>query len=375
MKVLLVEPPFPIPLKSRNHAQFLPIGLLKIGSWHQQRGDKVRLVRGCKPAGMIPDRILITSLFTYWAAGVHTAARYYHERYPDARIEIGGIYASLMPNHCRAALPFADVRPGLYENGAAEEVRVDFSLLDQDLDYQVLHSTRGCTRHCSFCGTWRIEPEFSFKRSIRDEIQKRRLVFYDNNFLANPYVDDILRELAEVKFPGGWRLSCESQSGFDLRILTPARAELLRKARFQFPRIAWDGPYREWPRVKEAVDVLKDVGYGRKDIFVFMVFNHNFRYEEMKEKLEACRRWMVRVIDCRYRPLDQTFDNYVAGPKPQTSADYYIHPRWTDSQVRRFRRTVRHQNIAVLLNLPNARYLAGCERRKVVVPRATPVSA
>jgi len=133
----------------------------------------------------------------------------------------------------------------------------------------------------------------------------------------------------------------------------------------QHPRIAWDGPYENWAKVRDCVDMLKEVGYGRKDIFIFMVFDHYLSYEEMKAKLDACRRWKVRVIDCRYRPLDQTFDNYIPGSKPQTSADYYIHPNWTDGQVRRFRQCVRRQNIAILLDLPNGRYLSGCETRKI----------
>ncbi len=365
MNILLVEPEFPIPDKSKNHAQFLPIGLLKIGTLHKQHGDRVKLVRGLCVTGMRPDRILITSLFTYWSNEVHTAARYYHDTYPMAAIEVGGIYASLMPDHCRRMLPFAQVRQGLYKDGAAENVHVDFSLLQQDLDYQIVHTTRGCIRHCSFCGTWRIEPEFTFKRSILSEIQKPRLVFYDNNLLANPHIDDIVGELTHVRFSRGRRLKCESQSGFDLRFLTPARARLLRDARFQYPRIAWDGPYRDWAKVRERVDILKEVGYGRKDIFIFMIYNHHLSYEEMKAKLDACRRWKVRVIDCRYRPLDQTFDNYVSGPRPQTSADYYIHPTWTDTQVRRFRQAVRHQNIAILLDLHSGRYLPGCEDRMV----------
>ncbi len=314
---------------------------------------------------MVPDRILITSLFTYWSDEVHLSARFYHELYPKAKIEVGGIYASLMPDYCQEMLPFAQVRPGLYQRGAAENVKVDFSLLHEDLDYQIIHTTRGCDRHCSFCGTWRIEPEFTFKQSIVKEIQKSKLIFYDNNFLANPNIENILTELAHVRLPQGGRLRCESQSGFDLRLLTQTRAIQLWAARFQNPRIAWDGPYKDWTKVKEGVNVLKEVGYGRKDIFVFMLYNHHLSYEEMRAKLDACRRWNIRVIDCRYRPLDQTFDNYVPGQGPQTSADYYIHPTWTDTQVRRFRRAVRRQNIAVLLGLPEGRYVPGCEARKV----------
>jgi hypothetical protein len=367
MNILLVEPDFPIPDKSKNHAHFLPIGLLKIGSWHRLQGDKVRLVRGLKKTAMNPDRILITSLFTYWSQHVHSAATFYHSLYPKAEIEIGGIYASLMPEHCRINSQFAKVRPGLYESGKAECTPVELSLLGEALDYQIIHTTRGCNRHCSFCGTWRIEPQFTYKESIIREIQKPRIVFYDNNFLANPHVDDILEEIAQVRFPNGRRLICESQSGFDLRFLSERRANLLRKARFVFPRIAWDGPYTEWPKVKERIEILKGAGYGRKDIFVFMLYNHNLSYVEMRAKLDACRRWDIRVIDCRFRPLDQTYDNYVPGQKAQTNSDYYIHPEWTDRQVRKFRQAVRHQNIAVLLALPNNRYINGCESRMMQV--------
>ena len=117
MKLLLVEPEFPLAVKSRNHSHFLPIGLLKIGSYHRLRGDKVRLVRGLARCGFTPDRVLVTSLFTYWSEHVHQAVAFYHEAYPNAQIEIGGVYASLMPEDCKARSPFAIVRRGLYRGG------------------------------------------------------------------------------------------------------------------------------------------------------------------------------------------------------------------------------------------------------------------
>ena len=365
MKLLLAEPDFPIPVKSRNHSHFLPVGLLKIGSYHRQRGDTVKLVRGNKRCGFKPDKVLITSLFTYWSRSVHEAAAFYHKAYPSAKIEIGGIYASLLPDHCKKESPFASVKQGLYRRGAAEKVAVDYSLLPEELDYQIVHTSRGCPRRCTFCGTWRIEPKYTYETSILRIIQKRKLVFYDNNLLANRCIDQILQELAEYRMRDGRPLRCESQSGFELELLTRDRARALKAAHFVSPRVAWDGPYRHWPRVRSAVRMLKEAGYGRKDIFVFMIFNHRLSYSEMKKKLDACRRWRVRVIDCRYRPLTCTEDNYRHGPRPQDPGEYYVHPGWTDLEVRRFRRAVRWQNIAILLDLPNGRYVRGCEQRKV----------
>jgi hypothetical protein len=300
---------------------------------------------------------------------VHEAAAFYHAAYPSAKIEIGGIYASLMPEHCKEHSPFATVSTGLYRGGAAEKVPIDYSLLPEPLDYQVVHTSRGCPRHCAFCGTWRIEPSFTVRKSVLPFVQKRRLVFYDNNLLANPHIDRILGESRDYRMKGGAPLSCESQIGFDLSFLTAERAQLLKDAHFIMPRIAWDGSYATWPRVRKAVRMLKEVGYGRKDIFIFMIYNHRLSYIEMRKKLDACRRWRVRVIDCRYRPLDRTEDNYRPGPKAQPDGDFYIHDGWTDRRVRAFRRAVRHQNIALLLDLPGGRYVQGCEQGKVSTTR------
>ena len=365
MNILLVEPNFPIPVKSKNHSHFLPSGLLKIGTYHLRHGDNVELVRGLSRCLFVPDQIFITSLFTYWSQQVHEAAKYYHNLYPLAQIKIGGIYASLMPDHCRSHSPFARVLPGLYRGGITESLKPDFSLLPEPVDFQIIHTSRGCRRQCSFCGTWRIEPQFTYKHSVLSEIEKRRIIFYDNNLLANPNIDGILRELSAYRTRKGQPLRCESQSGLDLRLLTAERSRLLKDAHFVNPRIAWDGPHQNWPLVRGAVRLLKDVGYGRKDIYVFMLYNHDLRYEEMCRKLNACRRWKVRVIDCRFRPLNQISDGYRAGPRLQKKGEYYVHPNWTDRQVRKFRRAVRRQNIAILLDLLNGRYIHGCEQRKV----------
>ncbi len=345
-RILLVEPEFPLSRKSKNHCDFLPIGLLKIGSYHKLKGDKVKLVRGNKRCGMTPDRVLITSLFTYWSEHVHEAAAFYHKAYPNARIEIGGIYASLMPKDCKKRSPFAWVFKGLYRRGAAERVTIDYSLLPESLGYQIIHSSRGCTRRCRFCGTWKIEPVFTSKESISDEICNNKLIFYDNNLLANPYIGDILRELAATTY-NDRVIRSESQCGIDGRLLTSEFAKMLKDARFINPRIAWDGRYSQWREIKRQIDMLVEAGYAAKYIHVFMVYNFEVGYYEMKRKIAKCKEWGVQVADCRFRPLDQTFDNYKSRVRSQEEGAYYIHPKWTDKRIRLFRRKVREQNIEI----------------------------
>ena len=96
--------------------------------------------------------------------------------------------------------------------------------------------------------------------------------------------------------------------------------------------------------------MLVDAGFTEKEISIFMIYNYEPNYEEMEEKRVKCAEWGVQITDCRYRPLDATFDNYSSfKTKGQTSKDYYIHEEndWTDEKVRKFRRNVRRHNICM----------------------------
>ncbi|MCG2717489.1 MAG: Fe-S oxidoreductase [Nanoarchaeota archaeon] len=341
MKVLLVEPDFPIPPKSKNHRDFLPIGLLKLASYHRAKGHEVKLARGNQQfSDFYPNQVKITSLFTYWSNYVWESVKFYKEAYPKAKVIVGGIYASLMAEHCKKS-GCDEVFVGVDDK--VEKFRPAYDLVD--VDYQIVHTSRGCLRKCKFCGTWKIEPKFTYKNSIKDEVCSNRVIFYDNNLLANPYIKEILEELKNSKHNSRVVYS-ESQCGIDGRLLTPEVAKLLKQARFLNPRIAWDHGYNQRSMIKKQIDMLVEAGYPAKEIYVFMIYNFEPDYYEMLKKLKQCKRWGVQIADCRYRPLNQTFDNYNPRER-QTNKDYYIHPKWTDRQIKLFRKKVRQQNIEI----------------------------
>ncbi len=356
-KILLVEPAFPISPKSRNHKNFLPIGLLKIASYLRSKGIEIKLVRGNfmglskekEIKKFNPDEIWITSLFTYWASYVKDAVESYKSAFPKAKVFVGGIYASLMKKHCKQFTGCDEVVVGVIKK--AERHFPAYDLIENanpsPIDYQIIHTSRGCSRKCQFCGTWKIEPKFKAKKSIRNEIKSDKIVFYDNNFLCNPYIENILQELAALKKDKEIQL-CESQSGFDGRILLekPNLANMLKEAGFKYTRIAWDWGYDQYPFIEKQVKLLKNAGFNSKDLFIFMLFNWKIPFEEMELKRKKCWDWKVQISDCRYRPLNQTFDYY--NPKKlQTNKNYYIFPGWKDKEVKQFRKNIRRQNICV----------------------------
>ena len=391
-KILLVEPKFPLPSKSKNHKNFLPIGLLKLGAWFEDKQIEVELVRGNlleAELSFTPDEVWITSLFTYWSKNVIDSSLHYKEYSNSPRIVVGGIYASLMPEHCQKETKAHSISVGVHST--AEKYYPAYHLLESlngELDFQIVHASRGCIHKCKFCGVHVIEPNglkpeshilpliakpknggkkicnTSIESDDEYEIGKRNLVFYDNNFLANEDIENILKELAYLKKKRsiGW---CESQSGFDGRVLekNPSLAKLLKTAGFRYPRIAWDWDLNQGPSIKRQIDILLDAGYKEKDISVFMIYNWGIPFEKVEEKRVKCFEWGVQIADCRYRPLDAIEDNYKSHVKTQSDG-YHIHTNknWTDQLVRQFRRNIRRQNICIRHGFPL--YSSAFERKK-----------
>jgi len=365
MNVLLVEPKFPKIGKWRN--RHIPIGLLKLGAFYQKNDHKVFLARGLLAGTeipFIPDEIDITSEYTYWSKYVKEAVEYYRREYSNAKIVVGGIYATLMPSHCKDYTGCDDVFVGKHEE--AEKCIPLYELLgEQDIDTQIIHSTKGCVKRCPYCGAWRISSTFKGKKSIIDEIIKENIIFYDDNFLANPHVEHILNELKILK-EDRKIIHCESQCGFDGDILLkkPYLAKKLKKAGFVYPKVAWDRKFDEFPKIKEQIDLLLAAKFSFDEISIFMLYNYDVPFEEMEEKRKKCWEWKVQITDCRYRPLEQTYDNYNGQRKSQKEEQYYIHKKsgWTDYKVRKFRENIRRQNICIRYRLPF--YSKTFERRR-----------
>lgn len=185
MRVLLVEPDY--------YTRYPPLGLLKLAELERHEGNEVNLVRGAVEVPE-PDRVYVTSLFSYSWRAVHQAVKFYKERYPRAKVSLGGIYASLLPEH--AALSGADeVHVGLYPE--AEELMPAWDLVP-DWDGSILFASRGCVRKCGFCSVPKLEgrPQ-DLKYGIRHLIWPghTRVILWDNNILGNLNWEAIFDEL------------------------------------------------------------------------------------------------------------------------------------------------------------------------------------
>ena len=352
-RVLLVNPPFPIKY-SKKHKFILPIGLIKIGTYYQNKGANVKLIwlndnnDEKDLINFAPQIIYITSVFTYYAPFVKEAVEYCKKIFPNVPIIVGGVFASILPNVCKEYTGCDSVIQGIINE--TENTPLNYDLLGDhkdDFDYQIIHTTRGCTRNCEYCCGHLFE-KYSYKKSIKGEITHKKIMFYDNNLLSNPYIEEILNELIDLK-KRKIITECEARVGLDYRIINkkPHLATLLKKANFKNIKIAWDSDLSFASEIKQCIDILVENKFRALDIGVYMLSNYDLPYEILEKKRIKCYEYGVKVINCRYIPLDALSDGYNAHKKKQSDDEYYIHPNWTDAEIREFGRNARKNNHCV----------------------------
>ncbi|MDR0522129.1 MAG: hypothetical protein LBH00_09800 [Planctomycetaceae bacterium] len=259
MRVLLVEPDY--------KSKFPPLGLLKIGTFHRERGDEVVLVRGCVKENQHWDRVYITTLFSFNHKKIIDTIQYYKTLLHNDinRIVVGGGYATLYPQKIFQETGIFPViglldKPNQsgFGNVCVDSLVPDYQLLDS-LDYNYglndcyfAYTTRGCIRQCPFCAVPKLEPEYVDYTGIKQHIETVRerfgertnLILMDNNVLVSRELKHIISNLVELGFHNGAKLNhrqryVDFNQGLDARLITKEKAQLLQKICLRPVRLAY----------------------------------------------------------------------------------------------------------------------------------------
>lgn len=193
---------------------------------------------------------------------------------------------------------------------------------------QWIRISEGCPNFCGWC----CESFENGSKPIYYEIpqiERNQVKILDMNLIYKPKALEIINHLGQQKVDGKvvyYELTC----GIDYRYLTKEIAIALKENRFINIRVAWDRKIQEQKDIKDAIELLKSVGYKSNDIMIFMICNHLISsYKDNCFKLELCKIWGCQVHDAY-------FDNQLMpNVKP-------IH--WTIEQIKDFRHKVRKHN-------------------------------
>jgi len=318
VKILLVEPNY--------YSQYPPLGLLKLSTWHKQNGDEVRFVKGLSlVTKFVPDEIKVTSLFT-WAWGpVWEAIGFYRALFPKAKISLGGIYASLTPDHAKQS-GADEVHSGLIRE--VEDLLPDYDLLpdwQRDRGASIVFSHRGCVRSCGFCAVPKLEGKpFQVRPTTRVQHLiypgHKRVILWDNNILGEPHWRETLEELKSLD------VEIDFNQGLDARLTTEEIAQYLSDLRIPTIRFAYDFVSMR-DQILRAISLFKKVGLKNRrfrHISCYVLYNYKDTPDDLYERVRDLLAWGVAAYPMRYQPLSGDF---------AFEKDSYISPAWSRAQL------------------------------------------
>ncbi len=253
-----------------------------------------------------PDAILVTSLMTYWYPGVNAAIRLAREQFPGTLVILGGIYATLCPEHARQHSGADEVLTGPGEEPicaqlAAAGLPAPAPRSDGNLDsrpYPALHllphlsylpilTSRGCPLDCSYCASRLLQPRYQRRRPLavveellywQGRLGLRDVAFYDDALLLDA-ANHLLVILEELARRG---LSCRfhTPNGLHTRSITREVAGWLKRAQFSTLRLGVEttalGSHRldhklQAGELEASLHYLQEAGFRRQEIGVYLL--------------------------------------------------------------------------------------------------------
>lgn len=221
MRILLVEPMY------KN--KYPPMGLMKISTYHKQRGDTVHFFKGTMSLSDFKEneyeRVYITSLFTFYYDKVIKTIEYYEKLIARENIYVGGIMVTILKEKIQRDTEGIHLLTGLLTDSGClgygdhvnvDELPLDYSILDE-IEYQYpaegnyfSYTTRGCPNHCKFCAVPILEPEYKETNRIVCQIEevnrnfgeKRNLLLMDNNIfnLEEDKLERLVHDIQQIGF-------------------------------------------------------------------------------------------------------------------------------------------------------------------------------
>ena len=318
MNILLVEPAY--------YTQYPPLGLLKLSTLYKEQGHEVRFVRGLSLlTKFVPDEIKVTSLFTWSWRPVWEAVAFYRALFPKAKLSLGGIYATLMPEHAKESGAH-EVHVGLIKD--SEDLMPDYSIVPEwheQRSASVLFSHRGCIRKCHFCGVpklegkpFRIRPNSTIAHLIHPD--HKRVILWDNNILGESHWREAIAELKALN------KEVDFNQGLDARLVTEEVAAALVGLKMPTIRLAYDYPGMR-KSLHRAITNLKTSGLEKnrlRHICSYVLYNHRDTPEDLFERIRDLLAWGVAAYPMRYQPLSGDY---------ALEKDSYIAPTWSLEQL------------------------------------------
>jgi len=255
-----------------------------------------------------PDAVLLTCTMTYWYPGVQAVVELVRRRFGAVPVIIGGIYATLCPEHARTQSGADVVVSGPGERAVFAALRdtlgdgvppwPDLSGLDalpapafgrlRDRTWLPVLTSRGCPFRCTFCASHLLADGFEQRApaSVAAEIEDHRALFGTRHFAF--YDDALLLDKARHAVPLLERIAAaatpvrlHAPNGLHIREIDGPMARLFRAAGLSSLYLSLESadaslvrertPKTSPDDLPRALAALEAAGYERRDVGVYLI--------------------------------------------------------------------------------------------------------
>jgi len=265
------------------------LALMKISAYHKEKGDVVSF--SCRN----PDKVYISCIFAQNKPKALGIAKLF-----NCAVELGGSGISLSKT-----LP-----------DEIEHIMPDYSLYN--IRYSIGFTSRGCIRSCPWCIVPKKEGMIREHAPI-DEFYVpiwKKLILYDNNFLASPKWYEKLHEIKARK------IKVSFNQGLDIRLVDQEVAKLLSKIKyfdddFKTRRLyfSFDLPEIE-SQVIDGIRHLENAGIKMQHLMFYVLVGFNTTFEEDYHRFQLLKKLNVKPYimlynDRKDKPLLRHFERWV----------------------------------------------------------------
>jgi len=241
--------------------------LMKISAWHKKQGDEVFLQNVTNP-----EKVYISCIFSLNKSKALGIAKMF-----NCEVVLGGYGVN-------------DVQLR-YE---IEHICPDYVLYG--IRYSIGFTSRGCIRNCPWCIVPKKEGNIKDHASISEFYvqQWKKLILWDNNFLASPRWYENLKEIIARK------IKVSFNQGLDIRLIDQENARLLTKVhyydhKFKRPRLyfSFDTPEIESELVN-GVEILTKAGVAPHHLMCYELVGFNTTFQDDYHRFEVLTKHGIK---------------------------------------------------------------------------------
>jgi len=279
------------------------------------------------------DAVLIQTVMTYWYPGVREVIADIRDVDPRARIVLGGVYATLCPEHARSLGPDLvveglDLRPlwNFLEvpDAASPPDRLPFWDGYPRLETGVVKLTEGCPFRCTYCSVPQVYSRFAgdLERGLAEydhlcRLGVRHVAFYDDALLfrAEQLFLPFLNAVAERRTG----VFLHTPNALNARFISPQVADLMVRAGFRTFYLGFESRVDRWQKqtggkvypaeLESGVRHLLDAGADPGEITAYLLLGHpHAASQDVETSMHFAHSLGIRVMLSEFSPIPGTPD-------------------------------------------------------------------